>query len=771
MADGGGIGAWTRRKEDRRLLVGAGCYADDVTLPGQVWAVVVRSPHAHARILGFQTAEALAMAGVVAVLTGNDAMADGLTRPLQHNWTPSHPPDIALANRDGSPTFISPHLPLPREKVRFVGETVALVIAETLAAARDAAEKVVIGYEVLAATVAPSDAVASGATQLWGGAPGNVAIDADVGDEAATASAFAGAAHVVRLSTRIQRITGVHMEPRAVTAAFDAETGRYTVYTGSGGVVRLKRELADALGVPGERVRVVIRDVGGNFGTRNSVYPEFVLVAWAARRLKRPVKWRAERAEAFLSDYQARDLQADAELALDSDGTFLAMRGGLISNVGAHTVAFIALFKGTALMTGVYDIPAARFRARAALSNTPPTHPYRSTGRPESMFILERLIDKAARQFGFDRIALRHRNLISAGSMPYTNAIGVVYDSGDYALAMNRALELADYNGFAARREEARARGLHRGIGISNYIEITSGNPRERVEVMVFPDNIVEVTIGTLSSGQGHETSFAQLVVSWLGVELDQVRLVTGDTDVLPVGGGSHSGRSMRLAGVVIGKATEQIIEKGRHVAAQMLEVSEADVGFSAGKFGVTGTDRFVNLFEVAGVERLAAAVDETVMQAGFPYGCHVCEVEVDAETGLVRLVRHTGVDDVGRAINPMILHGQAHGAIAQGVGQALWEMCAYDDVNGQLLSGSFMDYAMPRADGLPSFVTEVSEVPSPTNPLGIRAGGEGGTTPALAVVTNAIVDALSEFGVQHMEMPATPERVWRAIEYRKRFS
>ncbi|HET7342907.1 MAG TPA: molybdopterin cofactor-binding domain-containing protein, partial [Methylomirabilota bacterium] len=577
-----------------------------------------------------------------------------------------------------------------------------------------------------------------------------------------------------RLQTRINRVTGVPMEPRGVVAAWDEASGRYTVHAGSGGSWRIRADVAAALGVPSDAVRVIAGDVGGNYGTRNACYVEFVLAAWAARRLARPVKWTADRRESFLTDYQARDLVASLELALDADGTFLATRGLNVSNVGAHTVSFIPLAKGVAISTSVYHVPAAFMRGRAVLSNTAPTTPYRAAGRPEMIFVTERLIDLAARRHGFDRVALRRRNLVPPVAMPYRNPLGLLYDSGDYAAAQDRVVALADWAGFPARRAEARRRGRYRGIGLANYLELNTGMPRERTEITVRPEGRVDVVLGTLSSGQGHETSFAQLVVEWLGVPLEQVRLITGDTDLMPVGGGSHSGRSMRLGAVVMANAVTAIVEKGKRLAAWLLEAADADIELVHGRFRVKGTDRSVDLFEVAaaalGAEApaalrgaLAAVSDETMAVPSYPYGCAVCEVEVDPETGAVEVVRHTTVDDVGRAVNPLILHGQTHGGIAAGIGQALMELCAYAAA-GQLQSASFMDYAIPRADALPSFTTELSEVPSTSNPLGLRGGGEGGTTPALAAVVNAIVDALAELGVEHIDMPATPERVWTAI-------
>jgi aerobic carbon-monoxide dehydrogenase large subunit len=767
-----GIGKPLRRKEDRRLITGDGRYTDDVARPGQVHACMVRSPYAHAAILGIDPGGALKTPGVIAVLTGVDAAGDGVGL-IPHPAIPSNPHEVPLKSRDGSPFFVAPHAPLPIDRARFVGEPVAMVIAETPAAARDGAERVRVEWRPLSAVVATAEAV--GGPAVWDERASNLCVDSTAGDAAATEAAFARAAHVVRLETRVNRVTGVPMEPRAVLGEYDPASGRYTVHTGSGGSWRIQNDVARTLGVPASAVRVVAGDVGGNYGTRNSCYPEQPLVAWAARRLGRPVKWTADRRETMLSDYQSRDLVSHAELALDADGRFLALRAVNTSNVGAHAVSFIPLAKGVAVLPSVYDIPAAFIQGRAVVTNTPPTTPYRAAGRPEVMFVIERLIDLAARRHGFDRVALRRRNLVPAAAMPYRNPIGLLYDSGDYADAQDRVVALADWAGFEGRRTEARRRGHYRGIGIANYIELNTGAPRERAELTVRAEGRVDVVLGTLSSGQGHETSFAQLVAEWLGVRLDQVSLVTGDTDLMPFGGGSHSGRSMRLGAVVMARASDQIVAKGVEVAAWLLEAAAADVEFADHRFAVKGTDRSVGLFEVAAAAArpdvpealrgpLAGVSDETMPVPSYPYGCAVCEVEVDPETGLVEIVRHTTVDDVGRAVNPLILHGQTHGGIAAGVGQALWELCHYD-ADGQPTSATFMDYAVPRADSLPSFATELTEVPSTSNPLGLRGGGEGGTTPALAAVVNAIVDALAELGVEHVEMPATPERVWRAIQ------
>jgi aerobic carbon-monoxide dehydrogenase large subunit len=764
-----------RRREDFRLLTGEGCYSDDFNFEGQAYAVMVRSPHAHARISLIDTSLAAAASGVLAVLTGRDLRADGL-QPIPHSVGTRHPADITLVNKDGSPPFIPPHCLMTADETHHCGEIVAMVVAATLSAAKDAAELVAVSYQPLPAVTHSVAAIEPGAALARGDAFSNISIDAEVGDKSATDAVFAKAAHIVKFETWIQRIAGVPMEPRAATGLYDPNTRRYTLYAGIGGAVRPKQELAKILGMPEEKVRVVMHEVGGNFGTRGSFNPEFALVAWAARRVGRPVKWTCERQEAFLCDYQARDLAVEAELALDDEGNFIAMRGSNIANVGAYPISFGPLAKGVEIMSSIYHVPTVHFRARAAITNTLPTRPYRSSGRPEVMFVMERLIDLAARQCGFDRLELRRRNLVPQSAMPYRNPFGMVYDSGAYHQVMERVVALGDWAGFPARRAEARSRGRYRGIGVSNYVDTATGTPRERAEVTVLPDGIVEVVLGTVSNGQGHETSFAQLIGEWLGVPIDSVRLVTGDTDRVSVGGGSHSGGALRLASIVMLNASRSIIDKGLSIAGHALEADTNDLEFAKGRFIVKGTDRSLGIFEVAAeaLRRndlpdelrgpLAAESDETVNIASFPYGCHVCEVEVDPETGIVEIVRYSAVDDVGRAVNPLIVHGQIHGGITHGIGQAMSECCLYDRETGQLLSGSLLDYALPRADRLPFFATELSEVPATTHPLGIRPAGEGGTTPTLGVLVNAIVDALREFGVSHIEMPATPERVWRAI-------
>jgi len=770
-----GIGRPVRRKEDLRLLQGRGSYGDDLVLPNLAHAVLVRSPYAHARIVRIDARRAMSLPGVLAVLTGADYVADGL-KPIPHGPCAFPPPDVPVRLR--MPPVETPHYPMPVDKARFVGEAVACVVADSLALAKDAAEHVVIEWVQLPAVTGAEAAMRPDAPMLWDNAPGNVCVEIEAGDAAATDAAFLRADHVVRLRTHVQRVTGVPMETRTAIGDFDAVSRLYTLYAGTGlGVAAQRQQLADILGVAPARVRCACKDMGGNFGTRNSFFAEYALLPWAAAKVGRPVKWTCERREAFLTDYQGRDLLAEAELALDRHGNFLAVRSVNTSNIGAHAVSFVPLRKGMGLLSCVYRVPAAHCIGRGVLSNTVPTTPYRSAGRPEAIFIIERLIDLAARQCGFDAVELRRRNMIPPEAQPYANPVGLTYDSGRYRDAMERVLELADYPGFAERKAEALRRGRRRGIGVANYIEITSGNPRERAEIAFLPGDRVELVMGTMSTGQGHETSFAQVVAELLGVPFDRIDFVAHDTDRVAGGGGSHSGRSMKMAGIVVPKAAAEIIGKGRRIAAHLLEAGERDIEFDRGVFRVVGTDRSVGIFAVAHAAatrldlppelqgRLGAIADETIRVPSFPYGTQVCEVEVDPETGLVDLVRFAAIDDVGRAVNPLIVEGQTHGGIAQGVGQALWEHAFYEAASGQMLAATFMDYAMPRADLLPAFATLLSEVPAPSNPLGVRSGGEGGTTPALAVAINAIVDALADLGVTHVEMPATPERVWRAIE------
>src|SRR5690348_8787665 len=772
------IGKPLPRKEDARLVTGHGHFTDDFSLDGQAYAAMVRSPHPHARIVRIDTAAAQKMPGVLGVFTGADCAADNL-KPIPHDPVPKTKFDMKLHAPGGGAVFIGPHALLPADKARHVGEAVAMVVAETKAQAFDAAEAVVVKYEELPFVQHSEDAIRPGAPALWDEVPNNTLIETLFGDAEATDRAFASAAHVVARDFHIGRVTGVPLEPRAALGAYDAATGRYTLYAGSGGAVRQKSELVTILGIPPETLRVLSHDVGGNFGTRNRVFVEFGLVLWAAKKIGRPVKFTATRSEAFLSDYQGRDLVTKVELALDGKGKFLAMRATNISNVGAHCVSLSPLSKGSGLIPGPYAIAAAHLRAMAVFTNTTPTNAYRSSGRPEVTFAIERLVDAAADELGIDRIALRRKNLIRPNAMPYRNAVGMLYDSGRYEENMDWAMEIADWKGFAARRRDARRRGKLLGRGLANYVESSIGAPREQTRITVQPEGRIDVVIGTQPSGQGHETSFSQVVSDLLHVPDESVRIILGDTDVVKVGGGSHSGRSMRHAATVFSKGAAELIEKGKAIAALAMGTTPEHVAFDDGRFASRDTNRTFDMFELAREaarlqlpdalkDGLAVVADNEMHEPVFPNGTAICEVEVDPETGDVTMTRYACIDDVGRCINPLIVHGQTHGAVAQGVGQAMWEQIFLDPQSGQPLTGSLMDYGMPRADTLPSMRTEIAEVLSPTNPLGIKAGGEGGTTAAPAVVMSAVLDALREYGVRDLSMPLTPNKIWNAIRQAK---
>jgi carbon-monoxide dehydrogenase large subunit len=767
----GAIGQPVRRKEDERLLTGRGRFSDDFALPGQVYAAIVRSPHPHARIVKIDARKAMAVPGVLGVFTGQDCLADGL-QPIPHTPVPSTRYDMKLTGPDGGPIFIGPQMLLPADKVRHVGEAVAMLVAETAAQAQDAAEAVIVEYEELPWIAQVPDALRPGAPAVWDEAPDNVLVDTAFGDAAATLRAFAGADHIVEMEFHIGRVTGVPIEPRAALGHWDRATGRYTLWAGSGGAVRQKAELAAVLGVPLDQVRVLSFDVGGNFGTRNRLYVESALAPWASRRLGRPVKYTSTRSEVFLSDYQGRDLVTRVALALRADGRFLGLRADNVSNVGARCASLSPLSKGSALITGSYDIGAASLRSRAVFTNTMPTNAYRSSGRPEVTYAIERLVDEAARRLGIDRVALRRMNLIGPQAMPYANAVGAKYDSGTYEANMDLAIGIADWDGFPARQAQAQARGRLLGLGLANYVESSIGAPRERSEITVTPAGRVEIVIGTGPSGQGHETSFAQVAGALLGVPVGSIDIIMGDTDVVSLGGGSHSGRSMRHSATLFAKAAPELVAKGKALAACLLDVGADRVNFSDGRFSAPPDNRSFDFLELAregarlgAAGELAVVTDNEMHEPVFPNGCAVCEVEVDPETGAVEIARYSVVDDVGRCINPMIVHGQSHGGIAQGVGEAMWEECAVDPASGQPLAGSFLDYGMPRSDNLPSFAVEIVEILSPTNPFGIKAGGEGGCTPALAVVISAILDALAPLGVRDLTMPATPLKVWNAIQ------
>jgi aerobic carbon-monoxide dehydrogenase large subunit len=772
------IGKPVVRKEDERLTTGHGRFSDDFSVAGQAYAVMVRSPHPHARILGVEAARATAMPGVLAVFTGADCLADGLG-PIPHDPLPKTRYDMKLVGPNGGTIFIGPHLLLPADKARHVGEAVAVVVAESVAQALDAAEAVEVRYDVLPGVYHSEDAMRPGAPVVWDEVADNIPVDTLFGDVEATDKAFASADHVVTMDFHIDRVTGVPLELRSALGQYDAASGRYTLHAGSGGAVRQKRELASVLGIPPESLRVLSYDVGGNFGTRNRVFVEYGLVLWAARKLGRPVKFTATRSEAFLTDYQGRDLVTKVELALRKDGRFLAMRATNISNVGARCVSLSPLSKGAGLIPGSYAIPTATLRAMAVYTNTMPTQAYRSSGRPEVTFAIERLVDSAAAKLGIDRIALRRMNLVGPDAMPYRNAVGMNYDSGRYEENMDWAMDIADWNGFDERKREAAKRGRLLGRGLANYVESSIGAPNEQARITVRPEGRVDVVIGTQPAGQGHETSFAQVVSDLLLVPVECVKIILGDTDVVKIGGGSHSGRSMRHAATVFSKAVPDLVAKGKRIAAIVLGKTPDQVEFDDGRFSARDTNVTFDFLELAKEAArhdlpddlkggIAVVTDNEMHDPVFPNGCATCELEIDPDTGAISITRYASVDDVGRCINPLIVHGQTHGAIVQGIGQAMWEQCYVEPDSGQPLIGSLMDYGLPRADAVPPFTTEIAEVLSPTNPLGIKAGGEGGTTAAPAVIVSAIVDALRDYGVRDIKMPATPYKIWQTIQEAK---
>ena len=774
------IGKPLPRKEDARLITGKGRFTDDFSLDGQAYAVMVRSPYPHARIVAIDAAPAKAMPGVLGVFTGADCAADSL-KPIPHDPLPKTKFDMKLTGPNGGAVFVGPHLLLPADKARHVGEAVAMVVAETKAQAMDAAEAVEVRYEELPFVLHSEDAMQPGAPAVWNEAPDNILVDTQFGNPQATDQAFARAAHVVTKNFHVGRVTGMPIEPRAALGNYDAASGRYTLYAGSGGAVRQKSELANVLGIPPDNLRVLSHDVGGNFGTRNRVFVEYGLALWASRKIGRPVKYLATRSEAFLSDYQGRDLVTKVELALDERGRFLAMRATNISNVGARCVSLSPLSKGAGLIPGSYAIPAATLRAVAVFTNTMPTQAYRSSGRPEVTYAIERLVDAAADKLGIDRIALRRRNLVRPEAMPYRNSVGMLYDSGRYEENMDWAMDVAGWKTFPARRREAKRRGKLLGLGLANYVESSIGAPREQARIKVQPQDQsgparVDVVIGTQPAGQGHETSFSQVVSDLLHVPVESVRIILGDTDVVRAGGGTHSGRSMRHAATVFSKAAVELIARGKDIAAVVMGAAPESVAFADGRFVSRDTNRTFDFLELAGEaarhqlpealkDGIAVVTDNEMHEPVFPNGTAVCEVEIDPHTGAMTITRYASIDDVGRCINPLIVHGQTHGAIAQGVGQAMCEQVYLDPDSGQPLTGSLMDYGMPHADMLPSFDTGIAEVLSPTNPLGIKAGGEGGTTAAPAAVISAILDALRVVGVRDMTMPATPYAIWSAIK------
>ncbi|HEX3400964.1 MAG TPA: xanthine dehydrogenase family protein molybdopterin-binding subunit [Acetobacteraceae bacterium] len=757
------IGEAPKRREDARFVTGGGAYLDDLAFGGLAHAVVLRSPHAHARIDSIDAAAARAVPGVLAVLTAADADTDGL-QPMR--------PTIEANVQTGEPFAFAPQPLLARDKVRHVGEPVAVVVAETRAQALDAAESVAVDYAPLPVVTTAAAARAAGAPEISPEVPGNVCLDWRTGDAAAVAASFAAAAHLVTLSFDNHRIVTNPMEPRGAVGAYDAGQDRYTLHVSSQNIHGNRDATARALGVPAPSVRFIAPDVGGGFGAKNFTYAEHALVLWAAKRTGRPVKWIATRSEGFVSDHQARDHHADATLALDADGRFLALRITSVANVGAYMAGgsgAVQTNQYVHLQGTVYTIPAIELHIAAVLSNTTPIGVTRAPGFAETVNIIERLIDTAARQCGIDRAELRRRNMVPAEAMPMTNALGFSVDSGHFRETFDRALAQADIAGFAARRADSEARGLLRGLGFACHIKGTGGSPHENVEVRFEADGTVSLITGTQTIGQGHETTFPQILADRIGVPNELIRLRQGDTDLIAMGGGHGSSRATYMGGTAIWRASEAIIAKGLPIAAEAMEAAEADLRFEDGHFVVAGTNMSISLLDVAARARDAGTPLDTYHawtreHMTFPNGTHVVEVEIDRDTGDVALVRHSAVDDYGVLVNPMIASGQAHGAIAQGVGQALLERAVYDSATGQPISGSFMDYALPRADDLPSFELTFNATRCTTNPLGVKGCGEAGAVGAFPAVANAILDALAPFGVAAIDGPATPLRIWQAM-------
>jgi carbon-monoxide dehydrogenase large subunit len=784
MSSDDGIGRPIRRVEDRRLLLGRGRFVADIEIPGALHGVLVRSPHAHAIIAGIDCVAALAGPGIVAILTGEEMRRDGIG-PMLCLWP--------VTSADGAAMKEPPRFALARHRVRHVGEAVAIVIAETRDDALDAAELVAVDYVALPAVTDSSAALEADAPLLHDGAPGNISFLWARGDSAAVAQGFAAAAHVTEIALVNNRLVGAALEPRAVIAIGDAADDGLTLYSSTQVPHHIRRLVAEQLGMTESALRVIAPDVGGGFGYKGKNYPEETILAWAARRLRRKVKWVATRSESFLADYQGRDHQTRAALALDATGRFLALRVATLANLGAYVSTFGAAIPSaiyTALLAGVYRTPAMRVECTGIFTNTVPTDAYRGAGRPEACYVLERLVDRAAAELGVDRAELRRRNLIPATAMPYKTPVGPTYDCGDFPKVLGRALALADYAG-APSRKALSPPGILRGLGIACYVESSGVAPSrfagalgaragffEAATVRMQADGCVQAMLGTHSHGQGHATSFAQILSSRLGVPVARIEIIEGDTATVPHGTGTFGSRSIAVGGCALDRAADKIIAKAKRIAAHLLEAAESDVAFRAGSFTIAGTDRSISMTETAReaytahhlpLETIEPGLHETAFydppSFAFSNGAHLCEVEVDCATGAVRIIGYWAVDDIGTAINPMIVEGQLHGGAAQGIGQALCEACVYDRATGQLLSGSFLDYVMPRAADLPLFVTELDESqPCTHNPLGAKGCGEAGAVAAPAAVVSAVLDALAPLGVRDITMPLTPETVWRAI-------
>ena len=755
------------RREDLRFLTGSGRFTDDLEFEAEAHGHVLRSPHGHARVAALDPVQASRCPGVLAIYTADDLIGAGVQAiPSLTRVEPS-----AIRNRDGSQMPLAPQYPLAREVTRHVGEPVAFVVAESAALAAEAAERIDIRYEALPAVVDRNAALEQDAPLVWGDTASNQSFDWASGDATATAAAMRNAERIAELELDYARVVVAFLEPRGAIATLSRD-GRLTLWTGTQAPHRTRDMLAEILGLESGRLRVVAPDMGGGFGARGTMYPELVLTTFAARALGRPVRWTAERAESFLTDTQARDLRMHGRLALDEGGRFTALEVDALYRHGAYLPArsVWALVPHMAhMLCGVYRIPAVSFNIRGVFTNTAPVSPLRGVARAEAAYLLERLVDEAAERTGRDPIELRRTNLIASHEMPWRTPTGACYDSGDFERGLELALEAAEWRTFSERRAQSQASGKLRGIGSSVYIENTMGAPSEFAELTVLPAGDIELAVGTQNFGMGHETVFAQVAADQLGVDPRRIQVIYGDTDRVKHGSGSHGSRSMRICGPAVLFGARKLIERARDDAARELEAAPADLDYHGGRFTITGTDRSIALETIA--QRLAAR-GEVLIESHehhtdvptYPNGCHVCEVEVDPETGVTQIVRHTLIADVGRAINETIVHGQLHGGLAQGLGHVLGERAVYDPLDGQCLTGSFMDYPIPRADELPTFRIGLNEVPTADNPLGVKGAGEGPTTGSPPAMMNAILDALRREGVHDVGMPATPERVWRAL-------
>ena len=767
-----GLAQSVRRVEDPRLLKGGGRYTDDIVLPGMLHGIVLRSPHAAAKLEAMDTKAAASLAGVKAIYTAADLKADGLG---------AMPCVAPVQNRDGSDMANPPHFALADGAVRHVGDPVAFIVAETPKAARDAAELIAVNYTTEPGVTEVTTAIEADAPLVWTEAKNNIAFDWGVGDKAATDALFEHAAHVTRLTVVNNRVVVASMEARAAIAEYDTGSSRWTLYANTQGGWLIKNLISAVFNTEPANFRIITPDVGGGFGMKAFLYAEHVLTCYAARKLRRPVKWVSDRAEAFLADTQGRDNVTLGELAIDADGRFLALRTRNLANMGAYLSTFapyIPTLAGGAVLSGVYDFQQIYANVLGVFTHTVPVDAYRGAGRPESNYLLERLVDAAARELNIDRAELRRRNMVPSSAMPHATPVGKTYDAGDFPMVLDAALKQMDYAGFPSRRAEATRRGKRRGIGLAYYLEVTMGDPTERAEIRFADDDHVDLYVGTQSTGQGHETGYIQLMSERLGIDAENIRVRQGDTDAIPMGGGTGGSRSLYSEGTAILLTADTVVNKGRQAAAEVLEAAQADIAFADGRFTIVGTDRGIDIITLAATQRRKAAAGEqattldaaevaNVAEHTFPNGCHMAEVEVDPETGVVEIVRYRVCDDFGRTVNPMIVCGQVQGGVAQGLGQALLERTSYD-ADGQLVTGSFMDYTMPRADDLPEIEVDLLEVPSVSNPLGVKGAGEAGSVGSPPAVINAIIDALSVDGVTHIDMPATSEAVWTALRTAK---